>query len=220
MLGSADGLDVLSGAGVDIANLCNNHIVDFGPRSSIDTIAALESRNMSYFGVEVQGNPQKPLILEKSGIKVGVLSYIFWWEDIFERVGWGQRNYTVKPAIYSRESLVKDLDNLKEMVNFTIIMVHWDVEYSAFPAEAEKENPQWFTNTYHEAVFMSTLDIDAVIGMHPHVTQPHTIINGTFIAFSLGNLNFPSHLTRSSELYRKFEVNCARLSIYFIHKRS
>ena len=56
------------------------------------------------------------------------------------------------------------------------------------------------SDTYHMAINMTSLGVH-VIGMHPHLSQPHARYRNSLVAFSLGNLLFPSTLTNKFKMY-------------------
>lgn len=47
--------------------------------------------------------------------------------------------------------------------------------------------------------FLASLGVDAVVGHHPHVLQPHAIIGNTTVIYSCGNYLFDSHVCRDRE---------------------
>ena len=56
--------------------------------------------------------------------------------------------------------------------------MHWGVEYTHEPTVYEKDM----------ANYLASLNVDIVIGTHPHVVQPITKIGNTIVYYSLGNL--------------------------------
>ena len=58
-----------------------------------------------------------------------------------------------------------------------MVSMHWGSEYTHEPTIEEKEI----------AAYLASLDVDIVIGHHPHVIQPITYIDDTLVIYSLGN---------------------------------
>mgnify|MGYP003299964068 FL=1 len=55
--------------------------------------------------------------------------------------------------------------------------MHWGTEYTHTPTAYEKDM----------ANYLASLDVDIIIGTHPHVIQPVTWIDDTLVIYSLGN---------------------------------
>ena len=72
----AEHLDCLPGVGFDLVTTAGNHSYDCGPNGINDTIARLDAIGMPHCGTGATlADAKKPVIIEKKGIKVGVLSY-------------------------------------------------------------------------------------------------------------------------------------------------
>lgn len=74
--GKAEHIEGLREAGIGAINLANNHVMDFGDDALFDTIAGLERVGIPHFGAgRNSGEAAQPLILERKGIKLGLLGY-------------------------------------------------------------------------------------------------------------------------------------------------
>ena len=58
-----------------------------------------------------------------------------------------------------------------------MVAMHWGQEYTHTPVAEEKEI----------AKYLASLNVDLVIGTHPHVIQPIEVIDNTVVVYSLGN---------------------------------
>src|SRR5688572_29729930 len=68
--------DALVAAGVDVANLANNHTLDYGPIAFGDTLAALDTRGVGHIGGGLdEAAAHAPLIIERNGLRIGFLGY-------------------------------------------------------------------------------------------------------------------------------------------------
>ncbi|MCD8224140.1 MAG: CapA family protein [Clostridiales bacterium] len=69
-------LDVLADIGFDIATVAGNHLYDCGPYGVTDTVDRLKSLGIQPVGGGANiTEAKKPAIVEKDGLKIGVLSY-------------------------------------------------------------------------------------------------------------------------------------------------
>lgn len=68
----------------------------------------------------------------------------------------------------------------KEQGYFVIVMPHWGNEYETTPSTAQTEAAQMFVDA----------GADLIVGTHAHVIQPIENVDGTPVAYSLGNFVF------------------------------
>lgn len=85
-----------------------------------------------------------------------------------------------------KEEVKKDIESLRDKVDVLIVAMHWGREYTHKPTELEIKT----------ANFLADLNVDIIIGTHPHVIQPIEYIKDTLVFYSLGN--FISAQTSSS----------------------
>jgi len=73
---SPEHLNILKDLGIEVATFASNHTYDCGPNGVIDTIAKLNSLGIKVAGAgETIMQAKKPVIVERQGIKIGVLAY-------------------------------------------------------------------------------------------------------------------------------------------------
>lgn len=171
-------VNYLKGVGINVANLANNHTMDYGPHGLIDQIELLNETEVETFGAgENTEDAFKPLLLEKDGVRVAIIGV----NDIET---WLTKVQDDKPgSAYLSESLIQEAitsarDDIK--ADFVIIEVHWGFEYKLAYAASQE---QWG----HKFIDMGA---DLVVGMHPHVQQDSVVYKGKTIFYSLGNFLF------------------------------
>lgn len=76
-----------------------------------------------------------------------------------------------------KEQVKEDIEKVRDKVDVLIVAMHWGVEYTHTPTVYEKDM----------ANYLASLDVDIIIGTHPHVIQPVTWIDDTLVIYSLGN---------------------------------
>lgn len=161
----------LQRAGVDVANLANNHAFDFGARGMGQTVRALRRR-----GVAVTGRPG---------------------EIHVERAG-GERVAFVGFSTYRWSSSMTDLPGVRRLVSAADAEA--DVVVALFHAGAEgignEHTPTGSERAFGEyrgdvrAFAHAAVDAgaDLVLGSGPHVLRGLERYRGRAIAYSLGNL--------------------------------
>lgn len=166
-------LDGLKYAGFDVLTTANNHCMDTGAAGILNTVKEIKKRGMIPVGTGT-ADTDKFVIIEKNGIKVGMLSYTY------------GTNYTLAPVgmvnYVNINKIKNDINTVKKKSDFIIVFIHYGNEYVRKPEEAEI------------SLFRKIADsgADCVIGGHPHVARSYELYdtNGkkVLIAYSLGNL--------------------------------
>ena len=180
-------------AGFNLVSLATNHTLDRGEKAirlsrefwnNQKGIHAVGSYT-SYDEKEVLENK----ILEVNNITYAMLNYTYGTNGISVPQG---KEYLVNlwDDTYNyegyKEKVKKDISALRDKVDVLIVAMHWGREYTHIPTELEKKT----------ARFLASLDVDIIIGTHPHVIQPIEWIDDTLVFYSLGN--FISAQTSSS----------------------
>lgn len=155
-------IEGLSFAGVDVANLANNHLENWGLQGVESTASILEGAKILPIGIN---NPQ---FIERAGLKVAFLGY--------NDVGGGQ----VISSVDDEEKVVAEIKQAKDLADLVIVSFHWGEEYTALPTERQKE-------LAHLAVDSGA---DLIIGNHPHWLQPVEIYKNKLIVYAHGNFIF------------------------------
>lgn len=169
-------IEILEGikyAGFDVLTTANNHCADIGREGIITTVNNIKKSGMIPVGT---GNikEEKCAVVERNGIKIGILSYTFSTNGI--KVPKGMVN------LIDKKSIKKDIDLLKKKSDYIIVCIHIGTEYVM---DAEPNVKKLFNE-------IAVMGADCILGSHPHVPRAAEIkeINGrkVFIAYSLGNL--------------------------------
>ena len=170
-------LAALNGAGIDIVNIANNHIYDFGPEGLFDTISYLDSVGIRHVGAgRNRAEAHCPVVLNLNGIKVGFLGYY----------GGGEAPAAsdLRPGVARRDIglITSDIASLryKDSVDYIVVNLHWGTEKETYPDGSQRD-------LAHRIIDSGA---DAVIGHHPHVLQGIELYKSGVIAYSLGNFIF------------------------------
>lgn len=167
-------LPVLTGAGVTVVNLANNHIADYGREGLEETLRHLDAAGIRYVGVGKNlADARKPFILERNGLRIAFLAYY----------GGGEFAATGTRSGFAprRASMVlEDVRAARQQADYVVVNFHWGVE------RAEHPEPEQVTLAH--AVIDAGADL--IVGHHPHVVQGIEAYRGKHIAYSLGNFVF------------------------------
>lgn len=148
-------VDGLVFGGVDIVNLANNHSRNYGDEGLQETIKILNENNIEATGL---GELVKTQVGE---VEFGFLGF----------------DFTISEP---KEEDYDFIDFTATEVDVLIVGVHWGIEYTQNPTNAQKE--------WAEKMIFSGADI--LVGHGPHWVQEIELIEGKPVYYSLGNFVF------------------------------
>jgi len=167
----------LTDAGIELVNLANNHIFDYGEEGLFDTISYLDSAGVFHVGAgRTSAEARKPNLMKIKGRRIGFLGYY----------GGGEAPAAGRstPGVAPRNLGVirQDLKALRQVdsVDFVVVLLHWGTEKATMPDSGQQE----FAHSVIDA------GADAVVGHHAHVLQGIERYRNGVIAYSLGNFVF------------------------------
>ncbi len=172
-------VSVLKDLGVDLANLANNHVYDYGRDALIDTLDTLTDAGISYVGAGHNlEEAMQPYYFEADGKTVAIVS-----ASRAEKHRYTPQATPDRPGIlrcYDTKLFLEEIKNAKENADFVIAYVHWGKEYSTVLEQVQKRDARLFIDA----------GADAIIGAHPHCLQGIEYYNNAPIIYSLGNFWF------------------------------
>lgn len=160
-----EGLKFLKRNNINVVNLGNNHILNFGTEGLAETYQYLDQTQLLYFGYTGTTQPERSstLILQTDQGSVGLVNY-----NQFISGGENQ--------------VFTDIEALKNSVDYLIVYTHWGNEYV-------QEN-KVLVDLAHRFIDEG---VDLVIGSHPHIITGHEIYKDKHIYYSLGNFIFDQY---------------------------
>ncbi len=166
--------DAMIDAGFNMVSLATNHTLDKGESGVLNFYNYWKNKeNIMYHGIaDSVESRNKYIIGEKNNITYSMLSYTTSTNGLPVPQG---KDYLVN--VYDKEEVKKDIEYLRDKVDVLIVAMHWGVEYTHTPTKEEKEI----------AEYLASLDVDIILGAHPHCIQPIDIIDDTVVYYSLGN---------------------------------
>ncbi len=170
-------LSALTGAGIDVASIANNHIFDYGKQGLFDTISYLDSVGIWHVGAgRTQEEAATPVIVQAGQRRIGIQGYY----------GGGEAPAAAgqNPGVVARSLpvILADIDRLhkRDSVDYVVVILHWGTEKATMPDDGQIQ----FAHALIDG------GADAVIGHHPHVLQGIELYKSGVIVYSLGNLVF------------------------------
>ena len=148
--------EIFSAGNVEVVTVANNHTFDYNEEGMNDTIKALESVD----GLE-WGGTDKDVILEKDGVKIGLICDTMWGE-------------------WEVDKIIERIDRLEKSTDIQVVYFHGG-------EEAYHTEEYWKVQACHE---LAKAGADLIVGAHPHVLQPLETYRGVHIVYSIGNFCF------------------------------
>jgi len=159
-------------AGFNLVSLANNHTLDLGKKGVINSNNYWKTQkdvltSGSYNSLSEKNNIQ---IKEKNGIKYTLLAYTTTTNGIEPT-----NSYYVN--VYSEKQVAQDIQEVRDKVDLLLVSMHWGEEYNNEVTDEQEKI----------ANYLSNLEVDIIIGHHPHVIEPIDYIGDTLVIYSLGN---------------------------------
>ncbi len=193
-------LPAVISAGFDVISLANNHTLDWGTETLLETMKKMVEAGLPYVGV---GNnieeARRPVILERKGNRVGFLAFssvhpkgyeaekdkpglnpIRIW-TIYEQTdfqpGTPPRIVTL-PYKEDLAAMVASIQQLKSEVDVVVVSMHWGQHI------IPRVIPEYCIDVGHAAIDAGA---DLVLGTHTHIGKGIEMYKGRAIFYSTGN---------------------------------
>ncbi|MGO0062089.1 CapA family protein [Brevibacillus fluminis] len=150
----------LKNVGFSAVTTANNHSLDRHELGVLRTIDNLDKVKLPHTGTFRTAEARnEPLILEKNGIKLGVLAYTYGTNGIKIPAG---KPYLVN--LIDPQLIRKDVARARELgADVVAVALHFGVEYQRQPNDAQRK----------AADLCFAAGADLILGSHPHVVQPY-----------------------------------------------
>jgi len=168
--GSDKHIEGLVFAGVDIANLANNHAGNHGKAGINETVQLLNNNGILTTGIN------GPIFKEIEGVKFAFLGY----NDI-------EKTSIVESA--NEEKMKQEISDADKKADVVIVQFHWGTEYLTEPEDRQKELARISIDS----------GADLIIGNHPHWIKPVEYYNGKLITYAHGNFVFDQEWSQKTK---------------------
>lgn len=173
--------DAIAKAGFDVVLHATNHALDKGSKGVLN---ALNFWNESHPDIHVAGinktfedQENGIIVTTVNGIEIAVLNFTYDTNGIKPPA---DMPYLVN--YMDRKFMETQIKKAKELADFVIVCPHWGIEYQTKPSVDQK----------NLAKFFADMEVDLVLGSHPHAIEPVEWVEGikgnkTLVFYSLGN---------------------------------
>ncbi len=174
---SPDNVKSLLSANVTVANLANNHVLDFGEEGLLETLSTLDKAGIRHVGAGKNiGDALAPIILRKNNIVLGVLGVTD------NEPGWlaGSSpgvNYINVSVQRERAIILRAIESLKKQCEILIVSIHWGPNMREKPARE-------FISFAHEMVDYGA---NVIHGHSAHILQGIERYKNNLILYDTGD---------------------------------
>jgi poly-gamma-glutamate capsule biosynthesis protein CapA/YwtB (metallophosphatase superfamily) len=174
-------LTSLARAGIEVANMGNNHSGDYGKEALVDGRNQLIAAGVAPIGAGADADEAgRPGIFEVNGWTVAVVGF----GGIVPNPPWVAT--ADHPGMRDGDdiaSMVAAVAAAEEMADFVVVSIHWGVELDTQPRPDDVER----------ANAMISAGADVIFGHHAHRLQPMEMVKDTAVFWGLGNFVWPRY---------------------------
>lgn len=181
-----EALPSMADAGVDVANLANNHAIDYGLEAMLDA-----RTNLAEVGIDTVGaganaaEAYAPVVIERHGWTIAILGgggvnpETGSWHATEDRPGMTDGD--------SAEKMTAAIRAADEVADLVLVTIHWGEQGTTRPRPFEIRLAEAFIDA----------GADGIFGHHQHVLQPLGWYSGKPIAWGLGNFVWQAYPPQS-----------------------
>lgn len=173
-----DKVKCLLDAHVTVANLANNHILDFSEEGLIETIQTLKRAGIQYVGAGMNDKEaSRPVIVTRKNIRIGILGFTDnepGWKAGADNSG---INYINVSNEADRERALLNIEQLKKEADLVVVSIHWGPNMKEFP---EKN----FIDFAHQMIDKGA---DVIHGHSAHNFQGIEVYQNKLILYDTGD---------------------------------
>jgi poly-gamma-glutamate synthesis protein (capsule biosynthesis protein) len=177
-----ENVELLKYLNVNIVNLANNHIFDCGLEGYRSTKKILDKNFIEYFGIE-----NRQIKIENNNSKIALGGYCCYSTN---GLGYYKPRTGIGVNILDAKSVEKQLVQNENEGYFNIVSIHAGQEHVNYPNYDHLQLARKLAMKTHYVYY----------GHHPHVIQGIEEVNGSLLAYSLGNFCFDDVYTEKSSL--------------------
>ena len=183
-------VSLLNYLNIDVVNLANNHIFDYGTDGYYNTVRLLQDNNVPFFGIN-----DKMYFYEKGNNKLAFQGFC-----AYSSSPTGIYNETKKVGVNELNipDVISHLSKYNDKGYLNILSMHSGQEHVNCPSYEDIKMARKFSETCPYVYY----------GHHPHVLQGIETVNNSLIAYSLGNFCFDDvYSSKSKEPLVKQTIN-------------
>jgi poly-gamma-glutamate synthesis protein (capsule biosynthesis protein) len=173
----------LLAGGVDVVTVANNHGVDYGPVSLLDTLSGARAAGLPVVGGgRNETEAYAPYRVTVRGQRIAILGAT----QVLD--SYATESWTAgpdKPGLASAKreaTLLAAVRKARRTSDTVVVYLHWGQELSACPTEVQRDL----------AARLAAAGADVIVGSHAHVVLGSGYLGRAYVGYGLGNFVFYS----------------------------
>jgi poly-gamma-glutamate capsule biosynthesis protein CapA/YwtB (metallophosphatase superfamily) len=163
-------------SGIDVLNLANNHVGDYGPGALMDTVKAVKRDGMTPVGAGANlGAATKPRIVHRLGLRIAFVGF----SEIGPTDFAAARNHP-GTAWADPAQIATSVRTARRKADIVVATFHWGIEGQTLETAQQRQLAEIAVQN----------GAQVVLGGHTHTLQPVRRQGGAIVAYSLGNFVF------------------------------
>jgi poly-gamma-glutamate capsule biosynthesis protein CapA/YwtB (metallophosphatase superfamily) len=163
-------------SGIDVLNLANNHVGDYGPVATTDTVRGVERLGMKAVGAGPDlERALAPQVVQRLGLKVAFVGFSEIAPIEFAAAPGRPGTAWARP-----DQIAQAVHAARRKADIVVATFHWGIEKQTLESARQREL----------ADVAVRAGAQVVIGAHPHTLQPVRRQGAAIVAYSLGNFVF------------------------------
>jgi poly-gamma-glutamate capsule biosynthesis protein CapA/YwtB (metallophosphatase superfamily) len=163
-------------SGIDVLNLANNHVGDFGPQATIDTVRRVERLGMKAVGA---GSDLKraltPQVVNRLGLRIAFVGF-----SEIAPIEFAATRGQPGTAWANPSEIARAVQAARRKADIVVATFHWGIEKQTLETAQQRALADVAVRN----------GAQVVIGAHPHTLQPVRRQGAAIVAYSLGNFVF------------------------------
>jgi len=166
-------------SGIDVLNLANNHVGDYGQQAMLDTVRGVEGLGMKAVGAGADlRRALAPQVIERLGLRVAFVGF-----SNIAPVEFAAAEGSPGTAWATPESVASAVGAARRQADLVVATFHWGIEKQTLESADQRAL----------ADVAVAAGAQLVIGAHPHTLQPVRRQGAALVAYSLGNFVFGAY---------------------------
>jgi poly-gamma-glutamate capsule biosynthesis protein CapA/YwtB (metallophosphatase superfamily) len=171
-------------SGIDVLNLANNHVGDYGQQAMLDTVRGVEDLGMKAVGAGPElRRALAPQVVNRLGLRVAFVGF-----SNIAPVEFAASESGPGTAWATPESIASAVQAARRQADIVVATFHWGIEKQTLESADQRAL----------AEVAVAAGAQLVIGAHPHSLQPVRRQGAALVAYSLGNFVFGAYSSDTS----------------------
>jgi len=174
----AASFDALKAAGVDVVNMANNHVLDYGPVGMQDTFDAVAAAKFPVVGLGHNASEAyRPWRTVVKGQRIAVLGALDWLEPALIPAWSATENQPGVAFSIDRTRLLAAMAAVRPDVDTLVVFLHWGTEETHCASSEQEELAQT----------LIAGGADIIVGSHAHRVFGAGRVGTSLVAYGMGN---------------------------------